>query len=486
MKDKGRRIKYCRDNFMIFCLYYFSSSFHFPWIAWFHKNWCKAVEEWRNIYLEWFRESAKTLIIGIAYDIWCIVYKKKRFICAFSYEWKNANDYLFKIAVQLQTNERIINDFWQLFYWESNNTKQSQKKSISEFITENDIKLKAFSMGMSMRWQNFMSKDGMLRPDSLLFDDIDVLKSVQNINIIDDNFRFLEDEVFGWLADYCQIRVLGNVIKQDWLNPRLKEKAKKLSTWISLSQSIYDKDWNISWKRFVETDKEADIYNKDISDPKCKVISLESKLNELWQISYNQNYLLLPLKEWDKLFKQSYIRMFDEHIDYDYIEVGIDPAFSEKTKSDTFAITITGFKRVENVVYKYIEETIGLKWEDKNNQNICRTVLNVFINYRPRKIKVEKNNGWEVFAKMFRDPNLMWWYNLPIDVITSTKDKFTRAKEFEWCFQRWEVFFRVDKTDELIDQMMIFTGDWKEHDDYVDSMIFSFYDSWANFYFDIL
>jgi len=41
-----------------------------------------------------------------------------------------------------------------------------------------------------------MSKDGMVRPDSLLLDDIDNINSVRNKDIIDNNMRFLEDEVF--------------------------------------------------------------------------------------------------------------------------------------------------------------------------------------------------------------------------------------------------------------------------------------------------
>jgi len=226
------------------------------------------------------------------------------------------------------------------FNGEIEKERQSQKKSISEFITENNVKLKAFSMGVSMRWQNFMSKDWMLRPDSIIFDDVDVLKSVQNREIIENNFRFLEDEVFGWLSDYCQIRVLWNVIKEDWLNPRLREKANKLPNRVVFSQSIL-KDWQPTRSRFANTDQEASEINKDIAIPKARVISLESKLKELWQTSYNQNFLLIPQIEGEKLIHRSYIKYYNENITFDYIEIWVDPAFSEKSKSDWFGITAT-------------------------------------------------------------------------------------------------------------------------------------------------
>ena len=485
LSKKETRVKYLEQDFMTFCLYYFPSSFHYPKIAPFHKKWCSLTQEWYNIYIEWHRESAKTMLIWLLYDLWCICYRKKRFICVFSYEQKSSSFHLFQIAIQLQTNKRLINDFWQLFF-SDNVEKKSQKKSVNEFITENDIKLKAFSMWTSMRWQVFMSKDGMVRPDSLLLDDIDNINSVKNKAIIDQNMRFLEDEVFWGLANYCQIRILGNVIMEDWLNPSLKQKYKNNASWSIQSQKVVDENGEPVWDRYTKTNKEAEEYNKDIQDPKKHKISLEKKLNDLWEISFNQNYLLKPFSNKDRLIKSEYIRMFDENIEFDYIEAGIDPAFSEKTKSDSFSITVTGFKKVENVLYRYVLEEISLKWEEKNNQNICRTVLNMYLNYKPRNIKVEKNNGWEIYAKLFKDPANMWGYNLPITTINATKDKWTRLKEFEGCFQRWEIFFKVWKTDNLIEQLLYFTGESGNKDDAVDSMVHSFGLSWVWFYFDTI
>jgi hypothetical protein len=311
------------------------------------------------------------------------------------------------------------------------------------------------------------------------------LDSVRNKDIIEKNFRFLEDEVFGWLADYCQIRVLWNVIRDDWLNPRIKAKFKWNGKWSIQSQAVYNENWEIAWERYVETDIEAKEYNKLITDPKKQKISLESKKRDLGEISYNQNYLLKAFKEWDKLIKDEYIKTYEEDIPFDYIEVGVDPAFSEKTKSDAFSITITGFKQIDSTRFKYVEEEISLRWPQKNNENICNTMLNVYLAYKPRNIKVEKNNWWEIFAKMFMDNKLMWWHNLPVTVMSAVKDKWTRLKEFEWCFQRWEIKFRASKTKVLVEQLKWFTGESWWIDDSVDSMVYSFMDTGTWFYFDV-
>lgn len=478
-------------NFFVWCIYYFSKSFHYPKVASFHRDWCNAAQSGVNIYLEWFRESAKTMFIWLLYDIWCIVYKKKRFICAFSYEWRSASTYLFNIALELQTNQKLIEDYGQLFY-SDNKEQKSQKKSINEFITENDVKLKAFSMWMSMRWQIFNSKDGILRPDSLILDDIDVIDSVRNVANIDKNYRFLKDEVFWWLSDYCQIRVLGNVIMDDGINPRIREEYRNNPSRKVFSQWILDKDWNITRERFTKTDKEAEEYNKNIKDPKQCKISLESKRNNLWEISFNQNFLWKTYTLWDKLIKQSNIKWFDDSdneedkIRFDYVEMGIDPAFSEKTKTDEFAITVVGFKRVESTIYKYVLDNVALNGDEKNESNVLSTVLSLYLQYNVRLIKRESNNGGELYNQLCKNPQRMWGYNISSMSTPSTKDKFTRLKEHEWAFQRWEVYFKRWKTEWLVEQLLSFTWDPKNHDDRVDSLTMALSSGGVGFYFSVI
>ena len=485
LSKKETRIYYLEHNFFVWCIYYFSRSFHYPNVAPFHRDWCNYVQQGLNIYLEWFRESAKTMFIGLLYDIRCIVYKKKRFICALYYEWRNASAYLFNIALELQTNQKLIEDYWQLFF-SNNQERKSQKKSINEFITENDVKLKAFSMWMSMRWQIFNSKDWILRPDSLILDDIDVLDSVRNIAIIEKNYRFLKDEVFGGLSDYCQIRVLGNVIMQDWLNPRIKKEYKNNASRKVLSQWIFDEEWNTTWDRFTKTDKEAEEYNNNINDEKAKKISLEKKLRDLKEISFNQNYLWKPYSVWDKFIKQANIKWYEDDKKFDYIEIWIDPAFSEKTKSDELSITVVWFQQIGSVLYKFIEENISLVGEEKNEDNVLKTVLSLYLQYKARIVKWESNNGGELYNQLCKNPARMWGYNVASVSIASTKDKFTRLKEHEWAFQRWEISFRIWKTEKLVEQLLDFTGENGKKDDRCDSFSVALSNSWVGFYLSII
>jgi hypothetical protein len=42
-----------------------------------------------------------------------------------------------------------------------------------------------------------MTKDGTFRPDAVFLDDIDVDKSVSNIEIIDKNYNWIKGELLG-------------------------------------------------------------------------------------------------------------------------------------------------------------------------------------------------------------------------------------------------------------------------------------------------
>jgi hypothetical protein len=102
---------------------------------------------------------------------------------------------------------------------------------VGEFITSNDVKVKAFGMGESMRGELYGASDGEYRPDLVGYDDLDVVKSVQNKVVIEQNRFKFENEMQGSLSRNCQQVFLGNVIKKDGVVPRLVDKVKDFATW---------------------------------------------------------------------------------------------------------------------------------------------------------------------------------------------------------------------------------------------------------------
>jgi hypothetical protein len=194
LRDPQKRLEICRNNIYLFSLWYFTDDHKYDTPE-FHMGMYEDLEyrDWQYVIWVMFRESAKTSIAKIKL-IKNIVYKEKLFNIWVSFDEKKAESNLFDVVLQLQTNEKLIADFGQLFFT-GNKIKEkekSEKKSINEFITTNGVKVKAYSTGMSTRGEVFGSE----RPDAYFIDDIETLKTINSIARTDQVKGFL-DELFS-------------------------------------------------------------------------------------------------------------------------------------------------------------------------------------------------------------------------------------------------------------------------------------------------
>lgn len=195
LSERHTRLALVERDLFVFGLYYFSESFKSP-SALFHREWCIAFQGSEHLLLIAFRESAKTLwlIIKIVHTI---CFRQKRFIAYYCYDKKKSAGRLYDIVVHLQTNKKLLRDFGCLFpsaYKSSDDEEENTKRSVTEFITTNLIKVKAMSIGESPRGELFMTKDGTFRPDFVGLDDIDVDKSVSNVDIIEKTYAWIKGE----------------------------------------------------------------------------------------------------------------------------------------------------------------------------------------------------------------------------------------------------------------------------------------------------
>lgn len=304
-------------------------------------------------------------------------------------------------------------------------------------------------------------------------DDIDNNKNTKNINIIKADMDFLNWEVIGWLdKNYGQIIWLWNIIRKDWRNPRKREEIRNNPNWKLYSNFIYweagNTTWPIQWERYVETEKES-INNK---------ISLDSIRREEWS-SFNQNWLWIPLIKWQSVIKEEWIRYTREDIKFDYIQIWVDPAFSLKTWSDAIWIAVTGFKKINETIYKYGIYCKKLEWTQKDEDIAEKIIESLYNKYWVARILVEKNNWWEIFWRLLQKK----W--LSVEIVNATKDKLSRFKEHEWDLMRWQIFF-YPECSELVNEMLDFTWDDWWQDNLVDAFVHSLQEyNQKEFYFSI-
>jgi hypothetical protein len=224
-----------------------------------------------------------------------IAYRKRRYIMYYSIDRALSSARLYDIIVQLQTNRKLIDDFGNLFpeRW-SQDEEWIKKTSVSEFVTTNLIKLRSMSIGTTPRGALFVCKDWAFRPDMAIFDDIDTIQSIRNPEVVDKNYEFFRNEILWWLAENAKIIILWNVIGKDWLIPRIERDIESDKRFRINIISIYDKDWKITWDRFVETNEEAANMNQKLPIW-SQVVSLESKRLKQWESAFKANFMLIPM-----------------------------------------------------------------------------------------------------------------------------------------------------------------------------------------------
>lgn len=488
LRRKETRKYICKKSFREFCRYYFQENFYYPFSD-YHKKYAKSLEEWKNVLFIGHRESAKTTFARW-YLVWLICYEKSPFILRSSYDQTKSKENIYYISQYLVENERIVQDFGHLYASDQTKTTKEWRKKIktlSSFIAENGVLVRSISLKSSTRWLVHNFKGVNVRPMTVIFDDIDTELSVKNPKIIDGNYRFLKGEILWWLSANSQRIMLWNVINQDGLVPRLEKDYKDERDFYRVP-TINHTHWStvVNWKvrdhnigktnrdRFVQTEEEArvknEIFQRETKLSMKPFVALDFLLKDLWLISFNQNHRLEPYIDGTTIVKDYMIKVVESMRPNEHTYTStlwIDPAFSEKTNTDPIWLTITRKRWVGDVLVKFIVYSCELEGEDKELKNIKKKVRHLQETIWFDNIKIETNNGGGIIARELKQERYS------VEEVTSSKDKVTRLREFETDFLNWNVYFKDgDDTKSLRDQLVAFPN--VEHDDQVDSMVFSF------------
>jgi len=390
-RNKAERIYACRKSILLFSLIYFTDFHHFP-MPKFHKDMYNdlSFKDWNIVEWIMFRESAKTSLakIKIIHDI---VYEKKHFILWTSFDEKKAKGNLYDIALQLQTNKNLIADFGQLFYEEQLEIKKTRKKSIDEFVTSNDIKVKAYSTGQSPRGEVF----GPYRPDFIILDDIETAKTIISEPRTKQVIDFI-DELMSGAAGSADILVLGNRLTNDGSINYFERKIKGDEEALIRDVPIFDKNGNITWSgKYVKTDKEAIEYNKNIKDKLKYTISLETKKRRLGETVFNREMMNQPLSDKDREIKWKWLQhTFTEdevklRVKNRYVMIDVADSKERKERKNKGQPDYTG-----TIVFDWdFENNWFIEYAKRNRFNapeLIDWIFYIWETYKPLKIGIEK------------------------------------------------------------------------------------------------
>lgn len=460
INDREKRIFAAGQSSLFFSLYYFQHYHHFK-MPDFHRDWYRDLDDDKiqGIMMIGFRECAKTSIAKIK-EIQNICYKKRNFIIWTSKDISKARANLFDIALELQTNKRIIEDFGQLF-WENNieDERYSQKKSIGEFITSNGVKVKAYSTGQSPRGEVY----GDVRPDEVILDDYENLETIDS-EAYTNEVKFYIDELLSGLGGSAKIISLSNRLTFGGSVSYLENRVKELPNW-----RVYDipviKDGEITWKdKYVRTDLEAEIANQGITEARKKRVSLESKLKLLgWQV-YNREMLNTPLTENEIEFKKQWYKYIPRN------ELGamrtrkflaIDPAISEKDHADYTGLIDC---EVDSQGFWYVSaEQVRMNPADLVNYMFTKYLKNGY-----EAIGLERIAFTEGLEPFLREQMRIRGIFLPIrDLMHGGTKKETRIRGLIPRYSNGSIYHVVGECEDLEKQQQTFPK--SEYDDLLDA-----------------
>ena len=215
--DKQKRIKALEADFEKWCVYYFPNYCTAP-PADFHKRASKRIlnnPEWFEV-RAWSRELAKSTRTMFEALYLSLIGKKKNWLVISNSE-DNAKRLLEPFRANLDSNQRIINDYGE--------QRSFKKWTSKEFKTKKGVAFRALGADQSPRG----TRNDNVRPDGIIFDDIDTDQDCRNPEIIEKRVKWIFGAVIPTRSISVPLLVIacGNIIAEYCCITEMQKKADK-------------------------------------------------------------------------------------------------------------------------------------------------------------------------------------------------------------------------------------------------------------------
>jgi phage terminase large subunit-like protein len=395
-----------------------------------------------------------------------------------SYSEGNAIELLKPIQIQLESNQRIINDFGQqkgFTNWES-----------GRFSTLGGCSFRAIGTGQNPRG----TRNEEARPDYVLCDDIDDDELCRNPKRLDNAHDWVWGALYGCLSIEGSKRfvIVGNIIAPDTLAKRAINVSDDHEQ-IDILCKTKEIDYLAIQRLTIEVETETDI-------SKIKVLTESIKyLKEGWKPSWSERFSIVdcvymimkmgyrlsqreyfnnPISE-GKVFKKNWFQFkkLPPLRSYTYLMAYLDGGFKKTATSDSKALVLVGLLNGEFHIVKVfvgqasIEEMV--EWGYMMDEYVKR-------NHGTYTFKMEEVFLLDLVYKDFAAAAKTKGYPLPISGDKRKKpDKDARIEATSGYFERGSVFFNEDEkenlnTKELQEQYLNFESGVKSKKDGPDAV----------------
>ena len=492
--------KLCENDLYLFAIRYFPHYLKKP-SSQLHKFLYSTLARDVNKYsrgVKWAiaapRSNSKSSIVSGIFPIWCLCFKKKKFILMISDTLSQAEDFLYDIKQELEFNEKLLRDFPEVCgkgpLWRTN-----------EIITRNGIKILTLGTGSKVRGRKY----GVHRPDLMIGDDIENNEMVRSEALRNSVREWFNKEVLfagGERGSSTDFFVVGTSIGKyallnalldpnqypEWQSRRfssVKKESDAYDLW-SKWEEMYKDRFNVNRKedaeKFFEDNKEEMLRGTEVLWPEgdpyydlmvYKITNPSGFLCEKQNLPVDLTKLLVKEEELHfEYFNQNkrVIESIDRGVKRKLIFGALDPSVGKKSTKGDFSVILT-LIRDPDTGYLYVID-IDMKRRSVDDQ--IDAILKAHQLFGYRIFGVETNAFQYVIAEMLRKKSRELGIYVPVEEINNYQDKKMRIEGIVPFLKDGTIVFDKHKKNTnktyaaAIEQITTYTGEGDEHDDVLD------------------
>lgn len=378
---------------------------------------------WRRAYIA-PRHSAKSTVWFLICPMWAAAHGWSKFIAAFGDNAGIAERHLATFKAELETNERLRQDFPDLCRPKVRQGKGTPVSDSKHLIVQaNEFAFAAAGIGGT----SLGLKVGSRRPDILIMDDIEPQAESYSLFQMEQRLDTLQNAVLPMNAN-ARVVLVGTVTMDGSLIHQLVKsviQTEKPASW------IVDEKFKANYHPALRVNNEGE--NVSVWPEKWPVSELESIQHTRGFAIQFQN---MPLGADGSMWSPDDIVVSDPGVDVlnrSRHLLSIDPAVTSKKVSDATGVALLAHDRIGGRVY------VRQVWQLRLDPKALRTRVAAILNEHPeiRALLVETNQGGDVWTEIFSFPGVRY------NVVHQTVKKEVRAGWLLNGYQRREVVHAV-------------------------------------------
>ena len=384
------------------------------------------------------REFAKTTVCTFGYVLQQICFGRRRFILIGSDTEDLASDITGYLYLELLYNERLHQDFGELV---------KGNKPVDDFVTLNDIRVKARGRGQRLRGL----KHKQCRPDLVILDDLENDTNVRNPELVESILDWVKSAVYPSLDAGGTLMIIGTILR--WRSALHLMLTSPDEPYCHFQRRIY---------RALSED------GTSLWEARHPVARLKLQKQLMGTAAFNREKMNEPAPD-SGFFQEEWIHYYhpDSLKDRKLVVVGFfDPSLETGAGSDYKAFVTLGWDRQEMVFY-----VMDAVIQKTTLEQVMRTICNRYQQFGHQLVGVEDNLFQRLLLKEFDRLGAERGQVLPLKGVTHRIAKETRVASLSPLLERGKIrFIRGHSDQELLVEQLLYFPSRTLHDDGPDAL----------------